>query len=433
MNNPITPLDTAPPWEIKAAQEIRLQEQLRYLNTYSPFYSALFQQHQIDVAAIRTLEDLAHLPLTSKDDLQQHGNDFLCVPKEKIVDYVTTSGTLGEPVVFALTNNDLERLAYNEFLSLSCAGGLPQDIYQLMVTLDKRFMAGLAYFMGIRRMGAAAIRTGVGSPAFQLDTIQRLQPTVLVAVPSFVVKLLEVAAATNIDLRKSSVQKIVCIGEPIRNADFSLNALGKRIWEQWPIPLFSTYASTEMSTAFTECKAGRGGHHLPELIIVEVLDENGQQVSNGEAGEVTITTLGVEAMPLLRFKTGDICHLHTEACSCGRTTLRLGPVIGRKQQMIKYKGTTLYPPALFEVLNKIPAVEDYIIILSLDAIGMDSIRVELVTADPSETIKNRIAEDFRRQIRVVPELVFVTNDYLQLLKFPPMARKAVRLIDKRKA
>ncbi len=108
--------------------------------------------------------------------------------------------------------------------------------------------------------------------------------------------------------------------------------------------LYSTYASTEMAASFTECSYGAGGHHHPELLIVEFLDGNDNPVPKGEAGELTITTLGVEGMPLLRFKTGDICHGHYETCKCGRKTMRVGPVIGRRNQMIKYKGTTLYPP-----------------------------------------------------------------------------------------
>src|SRR5690606_19411214 len=142
---------------------------------------------------------------------------------------------------------------------------------------------------------------------------------VIVAVPSFLVKLIEFAEANGIDYRNSSVKKAICIGEPLRKEDFALNTLGKMIADKWPIDLHTTYASTEMSTAFTECEHGVGGHHHPELIVVELLDENNQPVPDGEMGEVTITTLGVEGMPLIRFKTGDLCKAHREPCACGRT------------------------------------------------------------------------------------------------------------------
>src|SRR6185436_6673786 len=121
----------------------------------------------------------------------------------------------------------------------------------------------------------------------------------------------------------TSVQKAICIGENIRKTDLTLNILGKKITEAWNIKLYSTYASTEMQTAFTECSEGNGGHYQPELMIVELLDENDQHVKPKEPGEVTITTLDVEGMPLLRYKTGDICTFDDSPCACGRTSLRL--------------------------------------------------------------------------------------------------------------
>jgi len=124
-----------------------------------------------------------------------------------------------------------------------------------------------------------------------------------------------------------------------------------------------------MQTAFTECSEGKGGHHQPALLIVELLDENNRQVKIGEPGEVTITTLGVEAMPLLRYKTGDICIAFDEPCLCGRKTLRLSPVIGRKKQMIKFKGTTLYPPALFDLLNEMEEIKDFVAEVYSNEIG----------------------------------------------------------------
>ena len=144
------------------------------------------------------------------------------------------------------------------------------------------------------------------------------------------------------------MKSIVCIGEPVRNADFTLNELGKRITSQWDVKLYSTYASTEMGAAFTECEYGLGGHLHPELLILEVVNEKGKAVKEGEIGEVVITTLGVEGMPLLRYKTGDLCNVYYSPCKCGRHTTRLGPVVGRQQQMIKFKGTTIFPAAIFD-------------------------------------------------------------------------------------
>ncbi|MCF6342775.1 MAG: AMP-binding protein [Bacteroidales bacterium] len=404
---------------------------MEYLNTNSAFYQRLFRNNNICIDKIRTLEDLTKIPVTTKDDLQKHKDDFLCVPKNKIIDFVTTSGTLGEPVTFAMTHNDLDRLAYNEYISFSCANTTSDDIFQLMVTLDKRFMAGMAYFLGLRKLGAGIVRTGPGLPESQFESIKIFSPTGLVTIPSFLLKLTDYAVINQIELNSTGVKKAICIGEPIRNPDFSLNTLGKRITAKWDLRLYSTYASTEMGTAFTECEAACGGHHHPEMIIVEFLDENNLPVKEGEAGEVTITSLGVEGMPLLRFKTGDICYHHSEACSCGRNTLRLGPVIGRKQQMIKLKGTTLYPQAIYEVLNGIESLENYIIEVSTNKLGTDEVLIKAACKTIDTNLENSIKNHFRAKLRVTPKIQFYSIDEILKQQMHGTARKPVIFADKR--
>lgn len=424
-------IETKPLEQIKKLQEEKLVELLNYLKQNSKFYKQHFHKHLIDIDHIKTLEDITRIPVTTKDDLQNSTDDFLCVPKSKIVDFITTSGTLGQAVTFAMTDNDLDRLAYNEFISFSCANTSEDDIFQLMVTIDKRFMAGMAYFLGLRKLGAGIIRIGPGLQELQFESIQRFSPTGLVTVPSFIPKLIEYAENNNIDYKNSSIEKAVCIGEAIRNPDFTLNTLGKKIRDKWGIKLYSTYASTEMGTAFTECEAGKGGHHHPDMIIVEFLDENDQPVKDNEAGEVTITTLGVEGMPLLRFKTGDICYHHTEPCSCGRTTMRLGPVIGRKQQMIKFKGTTLYPPAIYDVLNEIEWIENYIVEVSTNQLGTDEISVKIGCRKTYFNSEKMIKDHFRAKLRVAPKIEFLDPSDVFKLQTPNNNRKPIIFIDKR--
>ena len=417
--------------EIKKYQESRLPELLEYLNTRSKFYRELFSKNNINIKSIKTLEDLAQIPVTTKTDLQERNDDFLCVDKSEVVDFITTSGTLGEPVTFAMTDSDLDRLAYNEYISFSCAGTTEDDIFQLMVTMDKRFMAGLAYFLGLRKLGAGVIRIGPGLQELQFESIRRFSPTGFITVPSFIPKLIDYAEKHGIDYKNSSVKKAVCIGEPIRNNDFTLNTLGKKITEKWNLKLYSTYASTEMGTAFTECGEGKGGHHHPEMIIVEFLDENNRPVAEGEPGEVTITTLGVEGMPLLRFKTGDICYHHTEPCACGRNTIRLGPVIGRKQQMIKFKGTTLYPPAIYDVINEIECVENYIIEVFTNNLGTDEILIKVGCKTGAPPDEKRIKDHFRAKLRVAPQIEFLSPVEIFKLQMPEGTRKPVIFIDRR--
>ncbi|HMH23385.1 MAG TPA: AMP-binding protein [Puia sp.] len=418
--------------EWKRTQEHRLQQLLAYLSANSPFYRELFKKSHIDATAIRTLEDLQRLPTTCKEDLQLRNDDFLCVPRNKIAEYTSTSGTAGKPVTIALTEHDLNRLAQNEYGSFLCADGSADELYHLMLTLDRQFMAGIAYYSGIRRLGAGIIRLGPGLPSMQWETIQRLKPTSIVAVPSFILKLVQFAEQQHIDINGCSVKKAVCIGENIRNNDFSFNNLGRRIKDAWDLRLYSTYASTEMQTAFTECREGKGGHLQPELLIVELLDESGRKVGPNTPGEVTITTLGVEGMPLLRYKTGDICLYFDEPCSCGRTSLRLSPVIGRKNQMIKFKGTTFYPPALFDVLNEMEEVTDFVVEICSDENGLDEVVLHLVPAVRNDEYDHRIRANLKAKLRASPSIIYVSAEEVQRIQFPVSGRKAVKFIDRRR-
>ena len=420
------------PAVIKAFQEARLKETLNYLAEHSAFYKRMFEEHNIDISKINTLEDLTSIPTTSKQDLQEYNNDFICVDPINIIDYVTTSGTLGEPVTFALTEGDLQRLAYNEASSFIMAGCSNEDIMQLMTTIDRRFMAGLAYFMGARELGCGVVRVGNGIPELQWDTIKRVKSTACMVVPSFLTKMIEFAEKNNIDYNNSNLKRAICIGEALRTPEGELTTLGKKINEKWPsLELFSTYASTEMQTSFTECEMHNGGHIPSDLIIVELLDENNNPVKDGEAGEVTITTIGVEAMPLLRFKTGDICIRMSEKCKCGRHSARLSSVIGRKGQMIKFKGTTIYPPILFDILDNIPEVQNYVVEVFTNALGTDQIQIRIGSDNHSEAFIKQIKDIFRSKVRVAPDIKFDSVELISRLQMPPMSRKVVKFIDLR--
>ena len=420
------------PQEIKEFQESLLRGQLQYLKSNSRYYSRLFESNGIDVESIKHIEDLAKLPFTEKRDLQLCNNDFLCVPKEEIIDYITTSGTLGDPVTFGCTDGDLSRLAYNEAKSFACAGLGKGSVLQLMTTMDKRFMAGLAYFLGIRELGAGIIRVGNGIPELQWDTIKRLSPDSIMCVPSFILRLIEYAEEHGIDYRKSSVKKIIGIGEGLRNQNLELNLLGSRIHQKWPeVELYATYSSTEMGATFSECQYGAGGHVHPELIIVEIIGENNTPLPDGETGEVVITTLGVEGMPLLRFRTGDIAAKITERCRCGRYSYRLKPLLGRKNNMIKLKGTTLYPPAINDVLDNTPFVENYVVIVRDSIAGTDEVVVRIGTESNNPNLVKELKDRFRSRLRVAPIVELSTPDEIQRINFPAKSRKPIKFIDER--
>lgn len=249
----------------------------------------------------------------------------------------------------------------------------------------------------------------------------------------YLLKMVEYAEKNNIDYNASSLKKAVCIGEALCSPDGELTTLGKRIREKWPsLELYSTYASTEMQSSFTECEMHQGGHIPSDLIIVEMLDENNQPVKDGESGEVTVTTIGVEGMPLVKFKTGDMCIRYSTPCKCGRYSSRLSSVIGRKGQMIKFKGTTIYPPILFDILDNIPDVDNYIVEGFTNSLGTDQIQIRIGSNNHSDAFVKQIKDIFRSKVRVAPDIQFESAELIARLQMPPMSRKVVKFFDLRR-
>ncbi|MCV9387204.1 phenylacetate--CoA ligase family protein [Reichenbachiella ulvae] len=417
---------------IKKLQNEQFLSHLTYIRENSKYYQKKFAKSGLDWQNIKSLEDIHLLPVTTKEEVEMYNLEFQTVSNQDIIEYVTTSGTLGDPISIGLTREDQKRLEWNERRSLEMCGITAHDVIQITTTLDKRFMAGMAYYLGATALGAAVIRSGIGDPDFQLDNIKRFKPTVLVAVPSFAYKFGNYLLGKGIDPKTTSIKKIVCIGEPIKDEEFEPNTLNEKLSEIWDVELYSTYASTEMATAFTECKEGKGGHLLPELIHIEILDENNQPVPHGQVGEVTVTPFGIKGMPLLRFKTGDLARVHSDACSCGRNTLRLGPIEGRKGQMIKWKGTTLFPQQIENVLNHISEIDNYIIELSLDDLGLDKLKV-ILPDHLDQGIIDRAQRLLQQRLRVNPILEQNTAAYISSEILPKGSRKPRRFVDKREA
>jgi phenylacetate-CoA ligase len=402
-------------------------ETIRYAVNNSPFYRTHFSTALLGEL---THETFRQLPFTTKEDLSQHNRDFLCVPAEQVAEYVTTSGTSGKPVTLYLTKKDLQRLARNEKESFELTGAKAGDLFQLMTTIDKQFMAGLAYYLGVQELHAGMIRIGPGVPALQWNSILENKPDILIAVPSFLITLIDYAKQNGIDVNQTSVRSAICIGEPIREDDLSENVLAKRIHADWNIELFSTYASTEMGAAFTECQAHRGGHLNEELIYLEVLDDDGKEVPHGEKGEIIVTTLGTEGTPLIRYKTGDVARVYRETCSCGRTSPRIGPILGRKNQMIKFKGTTIFPPSIYEIFDSRSEVTCYKIEVAKDYLGHDTITILLENRIEHAPVMEKIIEDCKAKLRVVPHFVFLEADYLRSQVFKNHMRKPEKIVFK---
>ena len=406
-------------------------EKINYILNYIQTNSAFYKKTLPLSCKINALIDIKKLPFTTKTDIAKYNDDFLCVPKNQVRDFITTSGTIGDPISFYLTQNDLKRLGINERNSFEICNVKKGNKVLLTTTLDKCFMAGLAYYLGSQELGIGVIRTGPGSLKYQWDMIDRFKPEIIISVPSFLLRMIRFAKDNNIDLSQCSLLKAICIGEPIRESNLQLNSIGEAISSDLNIKLYSTYASTEMMTAFTECDEGRGGHLQEDLLFLEVLDKNGVEVKDGESGEVVITTLEVEAMPLLRYRTGDICTVYRTKCKCGRTSLRLGPVLGRKSQRLKVKGTTVFPSAIIQAVYAFKHVENFAIEVSLDEFDSDILCLFVTDEFLQKSSLKEIKGFLKSKLLFTPEICVVENRIINNKIGINKTRKINRFIDNR--
>lgn len=415
--------------EIQKMQEVLLKDHLRYLAASSPYYRAVFQQQGIEPAAI-TLASLKSLPFTDKTVLGEQNNDFFAAPLSQVVDIVLSSGTTGKPTTIRYTENDLQRLAYNEHISFLSCGLTKDDVVLLTCTIDRCFVAGLAYFSGVRSIGAAAIRNGLSSVESHAEIIQQLRPTAIVGVPTFLLKLGNYLQSQNLDPAHIGVKKLICIGEPIRDQQLAFLRIGENLEKLWGARIYSTYASTETITSFCECTAQQGGHLHPDLAIVEIVNDQGEVLSHGETGEVVMTPLAIEGTPLLRFRTGDISFLIDGPCACGRNSLRLGPILGRKKQMIKLRGTTLYPNSIYAVLDAIPEISDYYVVASSAYDLSDQVQVFIALKTQAAT-PEMIMDKLQSRLRVRPEVIVESEQKVRQQVYAGNSRKPIRFLDMR--
>lgn len=405
-----------------------LQQHLAHCMTRSPFYRDRLAGLNPQEVSVR---QIAQLPLTGKDELSAQNDSFFAVEPEQTADLVFSSGTTGRPVKIAYTENDLKRLSENERRSLTACGLTAADTVLLTCTMDRCFIAGLAYYLGVRAIGASAVRNGLGSLESHADVLLRTAPTAIIGVPTFLRKLAGFLIGQGIEPQELPVRRLVCIGEPLRDAGMNPLKVAGDLEALWKAGVYSTYASSETITSFCECEAQQGGHLLDDLAVVEIVDSAGRPLPPGETGEVVVTPLQIEGTPLIRFQTGDISFLLDQPCRCGRTTPRLGPILGRRQQMMKVRGTTLYPQAVFNALDEIETLSEYYIEVENPSELSDTVRI-VFSVHQDAPAPPGMAERLQARLRVTPELVLQSENEVRAKVLSPGSRKPVRFYDRRK-
>jgi phenylacetate-CoA ligase len=421
---------SAPTSDRETYQVSLLQDHLRQAHK-SLFYKRCMDSIGFDLKKISSLAELTKLPLTERRDLEKNPEDFYAVPRQSFADLAFTSGSTGGSLEVPYTVHDLERLAFNEMINFHGVDARPGDCFLLCVTLDRCFIAGLAYYSGLIKLGASVIRSGSGQAARQWELINRCKPKGIVGVPSFLLKMAQWGEEKGYNPAGSSVSTLVTIGEPIRKSDQTHTALGQKLEEAWGAKVFSSYGATELETAFCECTESCGGHVHPELMITEIVDQKGNLLPDGQSGEIVVTPLGVEGFPLVRFRTGDIAKLHNAPCECGWSTQRLGPVEGRLAQRLKYKGTTLYPEMIFQALDEIQHDScSYVEVQS--SFGLSDDLIVVVGQENTEISPVKIEEHLQSKLRVKPHVVIADKTEVTQKMYAAGGRKLKRFFDLRK-
>ncbi|MBF0457275.1 MAG: AMP-binding protein [Nitrospirae bacterium] len=424
-------IDFSSPGDIKTVQDRLLTDLIGHVSGTSQYYKNIFRQNHLTPDDIKGVDDLHKIPFTTRDDLQRYNWDFLSAPRHAVREIVSTTGTTGEPQFIAMTGSDIDRLAYNEQRSFTYAGANPGDLFHIAVTGDNLFIAGAAYYRGLIRLGAAVARVGPQNTIRQFDLIKKLQPFGIVAVPSFMLHMARAARELKINPRDLGLQKAVLIGESIRDASLRSNPLGELVEEAFGEICYSTYGITEGQVSFCECVQKNGLHSHPDLVIAEVVDEEGKPLGDGETGELVLTTLQIEGMPLIRYKTGDITFKTTNTCKCGRNSLRIGPIIGRKQQRLKIKGVTLYPKTIENAILGIKDVVNYQIEAVTGENQSDRVILRVGSLRTEAELRPELTEHLRAKARVTPELVIESPEAVNERLTEGGSRKAVTFKDRR--
>ena len=416
--------------ELTALQVERLRETVRRTMA-SPFYEPILRERGITPESIQSLDDLRRLPFTTKDDLRSHYPFGLCaVPLEKIVRVHSSSGTTGNPTVVCHTQQDLDDWANQVARCMYMVGLRDTDVIQNTSGYGM-FTGGLGIQYGAERLGAMTVPAAAGNSKRQIKFITDFGSTALHAIPSYATRLAAVFHEEGIDPVKDTKLTTLIIG-----AEPHSEEQRRRIEELLGVKAYNCFGMSEMNgpgVAF-ECKEQNGLHIWEDYYIAEVVDPvTLEPVPDGEVGELVLTTLRREGMPLLRYRTRDLTRFLTGTCPCGRTHRRIDRFKGRSDDMLIVKGVNIFPVQVEKILMGFPELgSDYLI--TIETVGDNdemTVEVELaaITDDYGSltSLTKEITRQLKDEILLTPRVRLVAPGSL-----PKSEGKAVRVKDMRR-
>ncbi len=425
-------IETMPRQQLEQLQLERLKATVAHAMN-SPFYQEKFKELGITPDDIQTLDDVKRLPFTTKEDLREHYPFGLAsVPLKDCVRLHSSSGTTGNPTVVLHTQKDLEEWANAVARCLWMVGSRPEDVFQNSAGYGM-FTAGLGFQYGAEKVGMLTVPAAAGNTKRQIKFIRDFGTTVLHAIPSYASRIYEVMKEEGCDPRRDTSLRVLCIG-----AEPHSEEQRQRIEQNLGVKAYNSYGISEMmgpGVAF-ECPEQNGLHIWEDYFIVEIIDPvTLQPVADGELGELVLTTINREGMPLLRYRTRDLTRILPGKCACGRTHKRLARLQGRSDDMIILKGVNIFPIQIEKILLKFRELStDYLITLETTGSGdVMTVEVELSQLFTDDyTRLNQLQREITRQLKdeilITPKVKLVPKGTLKTSD----EAKAVRVKDLRK-
>jgi phenylacetate-CoA ligase len=424
--------ETMPREELQKLQLQRLREVVKYAYERVPFYRKRFEASGIKPEDIRSLEDLKYIPFTSKADLREvYPFGLFAVPLSEIVEIHSSSGTTGKPVVAGYTRRDLEVWGEVMARSLTMIGVTSQDVIQIAYGYGL-FTGGLGFHYGALKIGATIVPASAGNTRRQITLMQDFGTTVLACTPSYALYLAEYAR-DEMGIDPSTLKlRVGSFG-----AEMWTEEMRREIEKRFGIKAYNVYGLTEIigPGVAHECEEQKGLHIWEDHFLPEIIDpETGEWVEEGKEGELVLTTLTKEGVPMIRFRTRDITSFVPGECPCGRTGRRIERIKGRTDDMIKVRGVMLFPYQIEQCILEVQGVEPHYQIILTRPHHLDEIEVQVEMAKETFSDEVRAIEELRRRLeKKIEETVGirVKVTLVEPKSLPRSEGKAKRVIDKR--
>lgn len=402
----------------------QLKKALNYAATNSPFYRQLFADHQISVDDIQSMEDFQRLPFSDKYDLRRaYPLGLQAVPDEEVVRVHSSSGTTGKAIIIPYTAKDVDDWATMFARCYATAGITRKDRIQITPGYGL-WTAGIGFQAGCEKLGAMAVPVGPGNTDKQLQLMVDLHSTVLCATSSYALLLAE-------EVKKRKLGDQISLRKGIIGSERWGDLMRKRIATELNIELFDIYGLTEVygPGIAVDCPAHNGMHYWSDYLYLEVIDPvTGQNLPDGQIGELVITTLCKEAAPLVRYRTHDLTRIIPGKCSCGCEYPRIDRILGRTDDMIKVKGVNIYPGQIEDTLKLVPGLSSEYQIILEHVSGRDrmTLRVESVRGASKEAVSAAVISTFKAKIGIK-----IDCKVLELGELPRSEKKSRRVFDNR--